>query len=100
MKRCNWKILLACAVLVTASCTKNKKQEKEIGNNFREGEIVVRTEKMDAILKENPGLKVTELYPEINLYKVSGKSLAGKEAEIAEKWEKDSLAKSANPNFI
>jgi hypothetical protein len=93
-------MVLAGACLVLASCSKSKKHEKEVGNNFREGEIVVRAENIDAVLKDAPGLKATSIYKEINLYNVRGKALAGKEIEYAEKWQANGLAKSANPNFI
>jgi thermitase len=99
MNRCNWKVLLL-GLFVAVSCTRSKSGNPEVGNSFKEGEILVTTSNVEGILATDPTLKVVEVYPEINIYKVFGKTLSGREHEIAKQWVKSSLATVAEPNFI
>ncbi|MEZ4814183.1 MAG: S8 family peptidase [Bdellovibrionota bacterium] len=102
MKRCNWKSLLAgVCVILAASCSKSKnKQEANLGQNFRNGEVIVRADNIQAVLDESPDLKAEPVWVELNMYSVAGKSIAGKEREFAESLMSKGLATSAEPNFI
>lgn len=102
MKRCNWKSLLAGAcIILAASCSKsNNKEEANIGQGFRDGELIVQAKDIDAVLNEASGLKAEPVWVELNMYAVSGKALNGKEVQFAEELVKKGLAEIAEPNYI
>ncbi len=102
MKRCSWKSLFTGAcVLLASSCTQsNKKAESNVGSDYREGQILVRTNNIDAVLAESSDLKATPVWHEIGIYKIQSSSLAGEEQEFADKLIAKHLVESAEPNYI